>query len=86
MYIKLKFEYIRLKIKFLDQRILSLLEMPTSQPPLNCRPLIEVTQLELYLSVVEDDLLKINVNGKVYPNLSKEECSVLQDLKKEKIY
>ena len=60
--------------------------MPTSQPPLNCRPLIEDTQLELYLSVVEDDLLKINGNGKVYPNLSKEECSVLQDLKKEKIY
>ena len=60
--------------------------MPTSQPPLNCRPLIKDTQLELYLSVVEDDLLKINVNRKNYPNLSKEECSVLQDLKKEKIY
>ena len=33
---------------------------------------------------MEDELLKINENGKNYPNLCKEEHSALQDLMKDK--
>ena len=44
-------------------------------------PLIRDTQLELYLSEIEDDLPNINEDGKSYPDLSKEERSALQDNK-----
>ena len=36
------------------------------------------------MSEIEDELLKINEDGKNYPNLSKEESSALQDLMKAK--
>ena len=47
-------------------------------------PLIRDTQLELYLSEIEDELLKINEDRKNYHNLSNEELSALQDLMKDK--
>ena len=50
----------------------------------NWTPLIRETQLELYLSDTEDELLKINEDGKTHRNLSKEERSALQDLMKDK--
>ena len=36
------------------------------------------------MSEIEDELLKINEDGKKYPNLSKKECSALQDLMNDK--
>ena len=59
-------------------------ETPAFWPPSNWTPLIRDTQLELYLREIEDELLKINEDGKNYPNLSKEERSALQDLMKDK--
>ena len=58
-------------------------ETPPSRPSSNWTPLIRDTQLELYLSGIENELLKINEDGKNYPNLSKEERSALQDLMKD---
>ena len=36
------------------------------------------------MSEIEDELLKINEDGKKYPNLSKKEYSALQDLMNDK--
>ena len=69
---------------YLDQPTPSFSETPAFRPPSNWTPLIRDTQLKLYLSEIEDELLKINEDGKKYPNLSKKECSALQDLMNDK--
>ena len=77
---------LRLKISYLGQPAPLFLETPAFRPPSNWMPLIRDTQLELYLSDIEDELLKINEDGKNYANISKEERSALQDLMKDKRY
>ena len=69
---------------YLDQPTPFFSETPAFRPPSNWTPLIRDTQLELCLSEIEDELLKINEDGKNYPNLSKEERSALQNLRKDK--
>ena len=69
---------------YLDQPTPFFSETPAFRPPSNWTPLIRDTQLELYLSEIEDELLKINEDGKKYPNLSKKEYSALQDLMNDK--
>ena len=70
---------LRLKMYYLDQPTPVFSETPAFRPPL-----IRNTQFELYLSEIEDELLKVNGDGKNYPNISKAERSALQDLMKDK--
>lgn len=69
---------------YLHELTPSFLDTPAFRPPSNWKPLIKDTQLELYLSEIEYNLLKINEDGKNYPNLFKVERSALQDLMNDK--
>ena len=46
--------------------------------------MIRDTQLEMYLSELEEEILKIDEAGQNYPNLTKAECEALQDLMYDK--
>ena len=70
----------RLKMYYLDQPTSAFSEVPVFRPPSNWTPLIRDTQLEIYLSEIEEKLMNINEEGNNYPNLSKEERKSLQNL------
>ena len=46
--------------------------------------MIRDTQLEMYLSELEEEILKIDETGQNYPNLTKVEPEALQDLMYDK--
>ena len=70
---------IRLKMHYLDEPTPAFSEIPSSWTPL-----IHDTQLEMYLSELEEEILKIDEAGQNYPNLTKAECEALQDLMYDK--
>ena len=75
---------IRLKIHYLDEPSPAFSETPAFKVPPSWTPLIRDTQLEMYLSELEEEILKIDEAGKNYPNLTKAEREALQDLMYDK--
>ena len=63
---------LRLKIYYLYEPTTSFSETLPFRPPSNWTQLIRDTQLALSLIEVEDELMKINKDGKIFPNLSME--------------
>ena len=68
---------LRLKIYYLDQPTPHFFETPAFRA--NWTPIIRDIQSEMYLSEIEEEILKINEEGKNYPNLSKEERQALKN-------
>ena len=64
---------IRLKMHYLDKPTPTFSEIPTFKVPSSWTPLIRDTQLEMYLSELEEEILKINEACQNYPNLTKPE-------------
>ena len=64
---------------YLDEPTPAFAEIPSSQTPL-----IHDTQLEMHLSELEEEIIKINEARQNYPNLTKAECEALQDLMYDK--
>ena len=75
---------IRLKMHYLDEPTPTFSETPAFKVPSSWTPLIRDTQLEMYLSELEEEILKIDEAGQNYPNLTKAECEALQDLMYDK--
>ena len=59
-------------------------ETPAFKVTSSWTPLICDTQLKMYLSELEEEILKIDETGQNYPNLTKAEREALQDLMYEK--
>ena len=70
---------------YLDEPTPAFSEIPAFKVPSSWTSLIRDTQLEMYLSELEEEILKIYETGQNYPNLTKLECEALQDLMYEKI-
>ena len=75
---------IRLKMYYLDEPTPAFSEIPAFKVPSSWTPLIRDNQLEMYLSELEEEILKINGTGQNYPHLSKVEREALQDLMYDK--
>ena len=75
---------IRLKMHYLDEPTHIFSETPAFKVPSSWTSLIRDTQLEMYLSELEEEILKIDETGQNYPNLTKVEREALQDLMYDK--
>ena len=64
---------IRLKMHYLDEPTPAFSETPAFKVPSSWTPLIRDNQLEMYLSELEEEILKIDETGQNYPNLTKAE-------------
>ena len=64
---------IRLKMHYLDEPTHIFSETPAFKVPSSWTSLIRDTQLEMYLSELEEEILKIDETGQNYPNLTKVE-------------
>ena len=71
---------IRLKMHYLDEPTPTFSETPAFKVPSSWTPLIRGTQLEMYLSELEEEILKIDEACQNYPNLTKPEREALPDL------
>ena len=71
---------IRLKMYYLDEPTHIFSEIPAFKVPSSWTSLIRDTQLEMYLSELEEEILKIDETGQNCPNLTKVEREALQDL------
>ena len=68
---------------FLNEPSPGFSETPSFKIPSKWTPIIKDTQLELYLSEIEDEILKIDKSGKNYPNLTKDEREALETLMRD---
>ena len=75
---------IRPKMHYLDSPAPIFSETPAFKVPSSWTSLIRDTQLEMSLSELEENILKINETGQNYPNLTKVEREALQDLMYDK--
>ena len=75
---------IKLKLHFMDNPTPAFSETPSFRPPSKWTPIISDTQLEIYLSEIEEKILEINEEGQNYPNLSVEERKALNDLMQDR--
>ena len=75
---------IRLKMHYLDEPTSAFSETPAFKVPSSWTPLISDTQLEMFLSELEEEILKIDEAGQNYPNLTKDEREALHDLMYDK--
>ena len=71
---------IRLKMHYLDEPTPTFSKTPAFKVASSWTPLICDTQLEIYLSELEEEILKIDEAGQNYPNLTKAEREALQNL------
>ena len=71
---------IRLKMHYLDEPTHAFSETLAFKVRSSWAPLICDTQLEMYLSELDEEILKIDETGHNYPNLTKAEREALQDL------
>ena len=71
---------IRLRMHFVNEVTPNFSESPSFQIPSNWTPYINDVYLEMYLSEIEEELMKINERGMNYSNLSKEERDALHNL------
>ena len=74
----------RLKMHYLDEPTPAFSETPAFNVPSSWTPSIRDSQLEMYRSEREEEMLKIDETGQNYPNLTKAERETLQDLKYDK--
>ena len=58
-------------------------EMPSFRPSSTWTPVINDVHLEVYLSILEDELLSINEEGRNFSNLTKEEKEAIDSLSKD---
>ena len=75
---------IRPKMHYLDSPAPIFSETPAFKVPSSWTSLIRDTQLEMSLSELEENILKIDETGQNYPNLTKVEREALQDLMYDK--
>ena len=73
-----------LKMHYLDEPTPAFSETPAFKVPSSWTPLISDTQLEMYLSELEEEILEIHEAGQDYPNLTKAEREALQGLMYDK--
>ena len=71
---------IRLRMHFVNEVTPNFSESYSFQIPSNWTPYINDVYLEMYLSEIEEELMKINEHGMNYSNLSKEERDALHNL------
>ena len=71
---------IHLKMHYLDKPTPTFSEIPAFKVSSSWTPLICDTQLEMYLSELAEEILKIDETGQNYPNLTKAEREAQQDL------
>ena len=76
---------IPLKMYYLGEPTTASSKTPAFKVPSSWTPLIRDTQLEMYLSEFEEEILKIDKVRQNYPNLTKAEREVLQDLIFDKV-
>ena len=69
---------------YLDEATHMFSETPALKVPSSWTSLIRDTQLEMYLSELEEEILKIDETGQNYPNLTKVEREGLHDLMYDK--
>ena len=55
-------------------------EVPAFKTPSKWTPTIKDTQLELYLSEIEDEIMQIDEQGHNYPNLTKKKREAMKEL------
>ena len=58
-------------------------EMPEFRVPSRWTPCVNYVQLEMYLSELEEEIIKIDEKGHNYPNLNKNERDALDNLVKD---
>ena len=75
---------IRLKMHYLDKPTPAFSETPSFKVPSSWTPLICCTQLEMYLSELEEEILKIDKAGQNYAYLFKAKRQALPDLMYDK--
>ena len=68
---------IRLRMHFANEVRPNFSESPSFRIPSNWTPYIKDVYLEMYLSEIEEEFMKINEHGMNYSNLSKEERDAL---------
>ena len=68
------------KMHFLVEPTPSFFEVPAFKITSKWTPIKKDTQLELYLSEIEDEILKIYHQGQNYPNLTKKEREAIKEL------
>ena len=71
---------IRLKLHFLNEPTTSISEVPAFKTPSKWTPIIKDTQLELYLSETEDEIMQIDKQAQNYPNLAKKKREAMKQL------
>ena len=71
---------IRLRMHFVNEVTPNFSESYSFQIPSNWTPYINDVYLEMYLTEIEEELMKINEHGMNYSNLSKEERDTLHNL------
>ena len=71
---------IRLRMHLENEVTPNFFESPSLRIPSNWTPYINDVYLEMYLSEIEEELMKINEHGMNYSNLSKEERDALHNL------
>ena len=72
------------EMRYLDEPTPTFSETPAFKVPSSWTPLIRDTQLEIYLSELEEEILKIDETGQNYPSLTKVEREALQDFMYDK--
>ena len=65
---------------YLDEPTPAFSETPGFKVPSSWTPLIHDTQLEMYLSELDEEILKTDETSQNYPNLTKAEREALHDL------
>ena len=71
---------VRLRMHFANEVTPNFSESPSFRIPSNWTPYINDVYLEVYLSEIKDELMKINEHGMNYSNLRKEERDALHNL------
>ena len=66
-----------------NQSIPSFSEVPPFKTSSKRTPVITDTQLELYLSEIEDEMMQIEKQGENYSNLTKKECKAMEEFMNE---
>ena len=71
---------IRLKRHLSNEPSPSFSDVPIFKTPSKWTPIIKETQLELYLSEIEDEIMQLDEQGQSYPNLTKKEGEAMKEL------